>query len=522
VIIRELLSVFGIDYDPKGQRQVEQGIATLESQFTNLAQMASRVFTAAAVASPLILLAKLASDANENLNLIEVSFGESADAVVRWADTAGDAMGRSRFTMRELAAEFGGFLRPMVGVGEGLVEMSTQLAQVAVDLSSIRNISESDAMRALQSGISGNIIAVKKFGVDLRAARVEAEALRMGINKSTKEMSQAELAAVRYSLIMKDLAFVSGDAANTQFGFANSTRALRDQLKDVGTDLGLFFLPAIEDGLRAVRAVLVPIQQAVRAFGDWARETNLAEGALSAIGLLLAFTIVPLLFKMLLVVAPLIIAMSLFAVVMDEVITTFKGGDSLIGRFTKALDELERDGLKDLSAPLQVLVRLINRFRDALGGAAFWVVSLVEALATGDWKTYERNVRSLGDAFDAWLPTLGKVGRVLRAIFALISGDEARITVATEGLKNLFSKGRIQIPTTPGQEAGVGAGAGPAGLARRAVTINQNGATFTFNIEQQPGENTEDFAQRVRELVDESNTERNQGIANELAPEPGG
>jgi hypothetical protein len=542
MIVRELLSIFGLQYDGSGQQQAEKGLDQLKSQVDTIATAFADIFKAAAIASPFVLLAKMASDADENLNLLQVAFGESAQSVVEWSNEVGPAIGRSKFSMRELAAEFGGLLRPMVGTGEQLTEMSKQLSVLAVDLSSIRNISEKDALRAFQGALSGSTETMKRFGVNLNQARLDQEALNAGLGKSAKDLTQAQKATLIYNVMMKDLAFIQGDAAKTQFGFANSTRALRDQLKDIGTEFGLFLLPAFEDLLRTVRILLTPVADLALQFKEWAANTNLARGALLAVGLVVGSLVLPALWSLLTVLGPLILAGVVFAFIMDDVITTFEGGDSIINRVTTALDTLEKEGFPGVGTAAEVAITIFNRFRDLLGAVGFAVFSLFKALLSGDWKIFERNIMALNASFETWLTSLGKWGKGLRLFFnalispitavaglllgmneSILSGNLAPLKGALAGVKGLgadlvgntkeligknpFSKGRITPPALA--QGGIGGpGADAAGLARRTVTINSGGNSFTFNVTQEPGESSEDFAQRVRTLIDENNTDQ--------------
>lgn len=69
--------------------------------------------------------------------------------------------------------------------------MSKNLTQLGYDLSSFFNISYEDAFQKLQSGISGELEPLRRLGYDLSVARLQQEALNLGIEKSVMEMTQA-------------------------------------------------------------------------------------------------------------------------------------------------------------------------------------------------------------------------------------------------------------------------------------------------------------------------------------------
>lgn len=519
MILRELIAVFGLDYDSKGEKQAEKGIDKLKKKWGELRNVGMLAAGAAAAAAPLLLLAKMGSDAQEVMNLLNVTFEDNADTISSWARETGPRIGRSINLMTELAAEFGGLLRPMVGANDELAEMSTNLAEVAVDLSSLRNITEKEAMEALRSGLSGSTIAVRRFGVDLRMARIEAEAFRMGINKSTTDMTQGELAAIRYRLIMKDLAFVQGDAAKTQWDFANSSRAFRDDLFDLGTALGMFLVPAFEDLLKIVRSISNPMVKLVENFNYFNKNTNLAQGVLLALGITAAAVLIPSLLGILLPLVPLILAMGLFAMVMDDVITTFQGGESAINTATAALDKLEKDGFAGLNPAVEWAVRIFNGFRDVLGAVGVAVAGLIESIITWNPNPFLNAIRAIKDSFLEWI-------KPLRDAWSLL--EKMSVSEGVGKLKGFVERNIIGVPAPGGSTVAPPSPTGGPGqvlggeAGRRAITVNREGSQLTFNVYQQPGESSEDFAKRVKTIIDEEGAARDQAIQAALAPEPAG
>jgi hypothetical protein len=519
------LAIFGLDYDAKGQKKAERGIAGLRNQAELLQGAFTQILGAAAIASPFVLLNKMASDAQENLNLLQLAFGENADQIVAWSDETAPAIGRSRYTLRELAAEFGGLLQPMVGTNETLAEMSTGLAQLAVDLSSARNVPENEALSALQSGLAGNIIALKRFGVNLNQTRVQQEALARGLSKNTKNLTQAQLATIRYSIIMKDLKFIQGDAKNTLDQFANSSRAVRDALKDIGTELGFFFLPAAEDGLKAVRGWLRPLADNVAKFREWTANSNLAQGALLGVATVLSALLLPLLLK----IAPLLLAFAAFALIMDDVITTFQGGESVLRDFTKWLDRAEKEGFEGFNAAASTAIWLFNRFRDILGAVGYAVYALYESLTTGDWSVFQRSIEAIVGPFVIWEERIQKVITAIKSLIntalkplrsALQSDFVQTVTSPVRALGNLLSPS-VQNQATGGGALTSSSALSGGGLASRQVTVNEGGRTYNFELHQQAGESSDDFMQRIRDIVDQSNDERDQALYQELVQQPG-
>jgi hypothetical protein len=562
VIVRELLAVFGLDYDSRGERAAQKGILNVRKSVEGLQTAVSKIFGAALVAAPFIGLAKLASDAQENLNLLEVMFKGSAQDVVEWSNTAGKALGRSRYTMRQLAAELGGLVGAMLGPGEEAAakaaEMSTNLAEVAVNLSSLRNISEDRALTVLQSALAGETEAIKRFGPQLTVAAHEAEILRMGLGKTYKELTAAEKVQVRYNILMRDLAFTQGDAANTIDQFANSWRAFRDNLKDIATEIGLFLLPGFEDLLSTARAFTDPIARGARAFRAWTKDTNLARGALIALGLIMTAMVLPSLISML----PFIAAFGLLALVIDDVLTFIKGGDSVIGHFVNYVRDLWGSMLDWLSTAWEEFTwdGLWNAIVERGAGAMDWIAEkwggLVDWLLAKwgefqiDWtpqinaiKTFLANV---ADRVAAFLDT--KIGKILFALAGAYVGKKLggmAGSASGEALGSLLGKTRIPGSKAVGGFLGdklgglLGAGTGIiSGLASGGVAAGgaadvlragsaslrggaavQQSNSVEISVTQQPGQSGTDLAQQIGAEVKKELESRDLDLLSELLPQ---
>jgi len=186
---------------------------------------------------------KAASTWNETTNVIQVAFGKNAAAAEKWAAASGQAMGRSTQQMREFAGTFQSMLAPMTGSVDKAAKMSTTFAQLAVDIGSFRNVSDKEAFTALSSAIAGEIEPMKRFGVVMSVAALDAYALEKGINKTTQQMSEAEKTNLRYNFVLDRTSMMHGDAEKTADSFANQMKALEGNVKNAATTIGNTLLP---------------------------------------------------------------------------------------------------------------------------------------------------------------------------------------------------------------------------------------------------------------------------------------
>lgn len=196
---------------------------------------------------PLVALGKTAfdaaSDLNESMSKVNVVFEDSADVIVDWSKTSAKALGISQQEALEAAGTFGNLFRAMKIGTKPAADMSKQLVGLASDLASFNNANPEDVLLALRSGLVGEAEPLRKFGVSLSAARIEAEALSLGMKKQGGVFTAAQKAQAAYSIILKDTTLAQGDFARTADGAANKQRIMSAQFKDAAATIGTKLLP---------------------------------------------------------------------------------------------------------------------------------------------------------------------------------------------------------------------------------------------------------------------------------------
>ena len=124
-------------------------------------------------------------------------------------------------------------------------KLSVELTKLAVDVASFNNASDVETMMAFQSALVGNHETVRRFGVVITEATLKQELLRMGINKATKDVSNAEKVQARLNLIIAGTSDAHGDAERTSGSFANTSKALGSALSELSVDVMTPMLPKL-------------------------------------------------------------------------------------------------------------------------------------------------------------------------------------------------------------------------------------------------------------------------------------
>lgn len=241
----------------------------------------------------------LASDLQEQMSKNRVVFGESSKIVEEFAARGAKSLGTSKVAVLEATGTFGNLLRITGLLPAETAKMSTAMVQLGTDMASFNNASPEETLIALRAGLSGETEPLRRFGVFLNEAAVEAEALSMGLGKSnvnitkvkgaqldaaeaqkkynlavkehgkdafeTKKalqdweeaqdkvskamegsktkLTDAEKVQARYSLILKQTGVQQGDFARTADGMANKQRILAANWEDLQTKAGAALLP---------------------------------------------------------------------------------------------------------------------------------------------------------------------------------------------------------------------------------------------------------------------------------------
>lgn len=200
----------------------------------------------------------------EDINLFHASMGKYASEAKKYAEQVGEILG---IDPGEFMRNQGVFNTIITGFGvanEQANLMSKNLTQLGYDIASFYNISFENAMQKLQSGISGELEPLRRLGYDLSVARLQEEALALGIKKKVSQMTQAEKSQLRYYAIMTQVTTAQGDMARTMNAPANQIRIFNAQIAQCARALGNIFIPA----LNAILPYAIAIVKVIRLIAD--------------------------------------------------------------------------------------------------------------------------------------------------------------------------------------------------------------------------------------------------------------
>lgn len=189
--------------------------------------------------------AAAASDLNESVNAVKVTYGDLAGEINNLSTDAAENLGLSKNDFNALAVRFSSFARQIAGEGGDVVGTIDELTTRGADFASVYNLEVDDALARFQSGLAGQSEPLAQFGINLLDSNVKAYAYANGIAEVGSQLTETEKVQARYGLLMQATSPTQGDFANTSDQLANSQRILAANMEDARAKLGDALLPAL-------------------------------------------------------------------------------------------------------------------------------------------------------------------------------------------------------------------------------------------------------------------------------------
>ena len=267
------------EFNPKGFEEAQKAAEGLSGQMKNLAKTVGAAFATREVINFAKSAVSAASDLGESINAVNVTFGDASAGILALGENAATAVGLSAREFNAFAVQFSGFTQQIAGSERSVVEVTDELTTRIADFASVMNQDIPEAAQVFQSALAGETEPIRRFGIDMSAAAVQAYALREGMVASASEMTEAIKVQARYGLLMESTNKVAGDFSNTSDSLANQQRILAAQMDDLRSTVGAAMVPALEGLMKVVG----PLVEAFTALPEGLQQI-IAISALAAVG----------------------------------------------------------------------------------------------------------------------------------------------------------------------------------------------------------------------------------------------
>jgi hypothetical protein len=222
------------------------------------ALIAATAVAAAALGKLLVSSVGAASDFAEAGAAVGEVFGEASGTIEKFAAGAATSLGQTQTQVLEAAKQFGIYGKAAGLAGEANAEFSTDLVTLATDLASFNNTSVDEALVALGSGLRGEALPLRKYGILLDDATLKAQALEMGIYSGNGVLTQQQKILAANASIFEQSAVQQGDFERTSQGLANQQRILAAQFGNIKILLGDFLLPIFTSVAQVLTSKVMP------------------------------------------------------------------------------------------------------------------------------------------------------------------------------------------------------------------------------------------------------------------------
>ena len=309
---------------------------------------------------------KMASDVQESFNKVDVAFKTSSFLVKEFAKTTLQSFGIAEGSALDMAALFGDMATGM-GIGTNAAsKLSISLVGLAGDLASFKNMNIKEVTTALNGVFTGETESLKRLGIVMTEANVQAYALSQGIRGNIKKMTQAEKVQLRYAYVLSVTKNAQGDFARTQKDSANQMRIFSEGVKQLSASFGKILLPLFTK-------IVTKVNDLIKVF------SNLSEANKTVILIIAGVTAV---------IGPLLFTMGILSTVAIPAIITGLGLMSKALMFSIGLVKAFTVAL--LSNPIGLVVAGVA----ALG---FGLVKLAQYLTDSNsaWETFKNMLKSI-------------------------------------------------------------------------------------------------------------------------------
>lgn len=211
---------------------------------------------------------EISSDLSEVQNVVDTAFGNMSYKIEKFAETSITQFGISRLAAKETGSTFMAMGRSMVNSMEDASNMAVQLTARAADMSSFYNKTFEETSTALKSIYTGETETLKAYGVVMTEINLQEFAYQNGIKKKISAMSQAEKVALRYKYVMEQTALAQGDFAKTSDSWANQTRILKEQFKELLGVIGKGLTTVLTPVIKYLNVILSQVIAIARAIGN--------------------------------------------------------------------------------------------------------------------------------------------------------------------------------------------------------------------------------------------------------------
>ena len=208
-------------------------------------------------------------DYSEALNLFNVVLDESQTKALKFQNTMNEAFGTNQTETLTRQGLYQSMAENMGIASDYAYIMSENTTKLVNDISSLYNKNENTVAEALRAGIyAGQTKPLRSFGMDVTEKTLQPELDRLGIDRTVRELSQAEKQLLRYISVLRQSTEAQGDWANTIESPANQLKIFKNQIEETKKSIGNLFVGAFAKILPYANAIVMVVEEVANAIAS--------------------------------------------------------------------------------------------------------------------------------------------------------------------------------------------------------------------------------------------------------------
>lgn len=237
-----------------------------------MAKLTTTIYAAMRLGRAVARITKLGSDYVETLNLWQVAMRDNLDMATEFVNKMNKAYSISEKTVMQAQATFKNMIGSLGDLSsETAYQLSEAITQMAIDYSSLYNVSIENAINKFQSALAGQVRPIRSIsGYDITEKTIQALYESMGGTKTQRQLSRTEkqLLAIYAVFNQMSASGALGDMSKTLDNFANQSRIMAENWERLGTWIGVSIQQLLQESgiMVKINALLITATELAKAF----------------------------------------------------------------------------------------------------------------------------------------------------------------------------------------------------------------------------------------------------------------
>ena len=270
-------SAKSLDTDVKNSTKQNAQFAAGMSGLSKAAIAGASLFAAKSILSFSKSALDAAVSAEEAGAAFETTFGASAARATKFLEGFANKAGLTVGEAQQLQATLGAVAQGIGFTQEASADLTIELTKIAADVASFSNISAGaePVLQAFRSALVGEREALKTYGIAITEAEVQTKAFEQTGLDNADALTRQQKALATLALIQEKAAVQIGDLDRTAQSFANQSRALNAELRQLREEIGAELIPVATELLPIFREFAFEIAPAlIQGFGGFFKQVS--------------------------------------------------------------------------------------------------------------------------------------------------------------------------------------------------------------------------------------------------------